>query len=248
MTNSNDYKKTLDEIQKLIHSELKADGFKKKGRTHNRILENGIIQVVNFQMGKYEFEHVEEIPGLRTNFYGKFTVNIAVFVPELYEKTFNQKPKTFIQEYDCEIRARINDKSDEKETWFSLDSDYQKTADLIKNRLKTDVKEWFDRFNNRPKIVVELTESKEIMFSPREKLCGAIIELGIDRKNGERIFNEYYDSVEEKKTHKNYVADLAKQLNIKLNKKPAHNNGYNSAWLDDLLKTKSNNKGDFSTE
>ena len=65
----------------------------------------------------------------------------------------------------------------------------------------------------------ELTESNEIMFSPREKLCGAIIELEIDRENGERIFNEYYNSVEEGKPHKNYVKQLAKQLNIKLTEK-----------------------------
>ena len=81
-----DYKKTLDEIQKLVHSELKADGFKKKGRTHNKTLENGIIQVVNFQMAKYEFDSVVEIPGIRTNLYGNFAVNIGV----LYENYLNQ--------------------------------------------------------------------------------------------------------------------------------------------------------------
>ncbi|WP_411766169.1 DUF4304 domain-containing protein [Winogradskyella sp. A3E31] len=219
MTNKIDYKKTLDEIQKLVHSELKVNGFKKKGRTHNRILENGIIQVVNFQMAKYEFESVVEIPGIRTNLYGNFAVNIGVFVPELYQLTFNQKPKAFIQEYDCEIRERINDYASGKEYWFSLGTDYKKTAEFIIEKLKSDVKNWFDRFDDRRKIVSELTESKEIKFSPREKLCGAIIELGIDRKNGERIINEYYESVEDIKPHKNYVADLAKQLNIKLNKK-----------------------------
>ncbi|GGG47399.1 DUF4304 domain-containing protein [Bizionia arctica] len=218
MTNNIDYKKTLDEIQKTVHSELKVDGFKKKGRTHNKVLDNGIIQVVNFQMANYEFENTVEIPGLRNNLYKNFTINIGVFIPELYEKTFNQKPKVFIQEYDCEIRTRINDKVDGKEIWFSLQSDYQKTAELIIDRIKSDVKNWFDRFNNRTKIVAELIQSKEIKFSPREKLCGAIIELEIDRKNGERIFNEYYNSIESKKPHKNYVSELAKQLNIRLTK------------------------------
>ena len=219
MKNNIDYKKKLDEIQKAVHSELRNDGFKKKGRTHNKVLDNGIVQIVDFQMGKYEFDNAVEIPGLKTNFYGKFTVNIAVFVPELYEKTFNQKPKAFIQEYDCEIRTRINKSTDEQEVWFSLESDYQKTAGLIIDQLKSDVKKWFDRFNNRTKIVTELTQAKEIRFSPREKLCGAIIELDIDRKNGERIFIDYYKSVENGKPHKKYVEELAEKLNIKLNKK-----------------------------
>lgn len=192
MTDKTDYKKTLDEIQKIVHSELKVDGFKKKGRIHNKTLENGIIQVVNFQMAKYDFDSEVEIPGIRTNLYGNFAVNIGVFVPELYESTFNQKPKAFIQKYDCEIRERINDKVSGKEYWFSLGLDYSKAAEFIIKRLKLDVKKWFDRFDNRKKIVTELTESNEIKFSLREKLCGAIIELEIDRKKGERIFNEYY--------------------------------------------------------
>jgi hypothetical protein len=216
MTNKIDYKKTLDEIQKIVHSELKTDGFKKKGRTHNKTLENGIIQVVNFQMAKYEFENTVEVPGIRTNRYGSFAVNIGVFVPELYEATFNRLPKAFIQEYDCEIRVRLCEKVDGEEIWFSLSSDYHKTAELIINALKSDVKKWLDRFSNRTKIVAELTGTNEMLFSPREKLCGAIIELGINRKNGERIFNEYYNSIEDKKPHKNYVVALAKNLNIKL--------------------------------
>ena len=216
MTNEIDYKKALDEIQKTVHTELKAFGFKKKGRTHNKVLDNGIIQVVNFQMGKYEFENTIEIPDLRINRYGKFTVNIGVFVPELYEKTFKRKPKDFIQEYDCEIRGRINNEVEGTELWFSLESDTQSTAEFIIDRLKSDIQKWLDRFNSRTKIVAELTQLKEITFSPREKLCGAIIELEIDRKNGERIFNEYYNSIETKKPHKNYVSELAKQLNIKL--------------------------------
>ncbi len=217
MTNKIDFKKTLDEIQKLVHSELKADGFKKKGRTHNKTLENGIIQVVNFQMAKYEFDSTVEIPGIRTNLYGNFAVNIGVFVPELYESTFNRKPKAFIQEYDCEIRVRLSDRVKGEEIWFSLSSDYEKIAEFIIQALKSDVKKWFNRFSNRNKIVVELTESNEMMFSPREKLCGAIIELGINRKNGERILNEYYNSIEGRKNHKNYVLKLAKTLNVELN-------------------------------
>jgi hypothetical protein len=111
MTNKIEYKETLNEIQKLIHTELKADGFKKKGRTHNKVLDNGIVQVINFQMGQFQFDNVIEIPGLIENLYGQFTINIGVFVPELYEKIFDPKPKSFIQEFDCEIRTRLLQKN-----------------------------------------------------------------------------------------------------------------------------------------
>jgi len=219
MTNKIEYKEILNEIQKLIHKELKADGFKKKGRTHNKVLDNGIVQVINFQMGQFQFDNVIEIPGLRENLYGQFTINIGVFVPELYEKIFDPKPKSFIQEYDCEIRTRLSQKIFGEDKWFPITSDFGKTAEFINENLNTIGKEWFDRFDNRKKIVAELTQSKVIEFSPRQKLSGAIIELEIDRENGERIFNEYYNSVEEKKPHKKFVIELAKKLKIKLNEK-----------------------------
>ncbi|GAK77959.1 hypothetical protein JCM19296_3568 [Nonlabens ulvanivorans] len=215
MTNKIEYKKILNEIQKLIHTELKADGFKKKGRTHNKVLDNGIVQVINFQMGQFQFDNVIEIPGLRENLYGQFTINIGVFVPELYEKIFDPKPKNFIQEYDCEIRTRLSQKIFGEDKWFPITADFGKTAEFIIENLNSIGKEWFDRFDNRKKIIVELTQSKVIEFSPRQKLSGAIIELGIDRENGERIFNEYYNSIEEKKPHKKFVIELAKKLKIK---------------------------------
>jgi hypothetical protein len=219
MTNKIEYKETLNEIQKLIHTELKADGFKKKGRTHNKVLDNGIVQVINFQMGQFQFDNVIEIPGLRENLYGQFTINIGVFVPELYEKIFDPKPKSFIQEFDCEIRTRLSQKIFGEDKWFPISADFGKTAEFINENLNSIGKEWFDRFDNRKKIVAELTQSKVIVFSPRQKLSGAIIELEIDRENGERIFNEYYNSVEENKPHKKFVIELAKKLEIKLNEK-----------------------------
>ncbi|MBB6682440.1 DUF4304 domain-containing protein [Aequorivita sp. 609] len=219
MTNKIEYKETLNEIQKLIHTELKADGFKKKGRTHNKVLDNGIVQVINFQMGQFQFDNVIEIPGLRENLYGQFTINLGVFVPELYEKIFNPKPKSFIQEFDCEIRTRLSQKIFGEDKWFPISADFGKTSEFINENLNSIGKEWFDRFDNRKKIVEELTQSKVIEFSPRQKLSGAIIELEIDRKNGERIFNEYYNSVPENEPHKEFVIELAQKLNIKLNEK-----------------------------
>ncbi len=216
MTNIIDYKKILDEIQKAIHIELKALGFKKKGRTHNKVLDNGIIQVINFQMGQFQFDNVIEIADLRENLYGQFTINMGVFIPELYIKTFDSEPKSFIREIDCEIRTRLSQQMFGEDKWFPLTSDFQTTIDLILNLLKSTGQQWFERFENRNKIVSELTESKEIEFSPRQKMCGAIIELEIDRINGERIFNDYYNSIEDEKPHKKYVFELAEKLNIKL--------------------------------
>lgn len=220
MTNKIDYKKILDEIQKEIHLYLKASGFKKKGRTHNKVLDNGIILVINFQMGQFQFENVVEIPGLRENLYGQFTINMGVFVPELYQKKYNQKSKDFVQEFDCEIRTRLSQKVFGEDKWFPLTSDFRKTSDFIIEKLKSNGQKWFDRFTDRKKIVTELTQTNAIEFKPNQKLCGAIIELEIDREIGEKIFKEYYKEIaDDQKGHKNYVKELAEKLNIKLTEK-----------------------------
>jgi hypothetical protein len=45
------YVKALDDIQKALTGFLKSLGFKKKGRTYNRHVGDGLVQVVNLQMG-----------------------------------------------------------------------------------------------------------------------------------------------------------------------------------------------------
>jgi len=71
------YVKALDDIQKALTGFLKPVGFKKKGRTYNRHVGDGLVQVVNLQMGQFPIgDYV--IPGLRESHYGRFTVNLGV--------------------------------------------------------------------------------------------------------------------------------------------------------------------------
>jgi hypothetical protein len=71
------YVKALDDIQKALTAFLKPLGFKKKGRSYNRHVSDGLVQVVNLQMGQFPIgDYV--IPGLRESHYGRFTVNLGV--------------------------------------------------------------------------------------------------------------------------------------------------------------------------
>ena len=85
---------------------LKVTGFKKRRHTFNRIAEPGLVHVVNFQMGQFPIG-AYEIPGLRPNLYGRFTVNLGVFVREVYEATQRTTASAFVQEYACEFRVRL---------------------------------------------------------------------------------------------------------------------------------------------
>lgn len=73
-----------------VQPTLKEQGFRKRGNTFNRTTEpDGIIHVINFQMGAYKPPGTVEIPGLRPNLYGRFTVNLGIWLPGIAETGFD---------------------------------------------------------------------------------------------------------------------------------------------------------------
>jgi hypothetical protein len=75
--------RAMDDIQKPLGLELKARRFNVRGRTFNKQLSDGLTQVINIQMGSFDPPGTTYHPGLRENLYGKFTVNLGVYVPEV---------------------------------------------------------------------------------------------------------------------------------------------------------------------
>ena len=144
-----DFKKKLDEISKSIHPILKEKGFKKRGRTFNKDLENGLIQVVNFQMSKF-YNHYER----------EFTVNLGVFIKEIYDLQYDKK--TFIQEYDCRYRNRLGNIDNETDVWWNLNI---KDSYNIKNEIKELIKDkgfnWFEKLSSRDKIIKSLEKENK---------------------------------------------------------------------------------------
>ena len=75
--------KWMDELQAKLRPFLKDQGFRMRARTCNRETAEGLTHVINFQMGRFDPPGAPEIPGLRDNLYGMFTVNVGVCVPEI---------------------------------------------------------------------------------------------------------------------------------------------------------------------
>src|ERR1700761_3958551 len=96
----------LDEIQKPLTVLLKNLGFRKKGRTYNRLVGDNMVHAVNLQMGQFPIgDYV--IPGIRESFYGRFAVNLGVFLPAVRKLEWDRDPPAVVQEYECEIRGRL---------------------------------------------------------------------------------------------------------------------------------------------
>ncbi len=214
MPNKDELKTNLDNIQKEIFQFLKPLGFKKKGRTFNRQTEDGIYQVINIQSGRYEFGDKYVIPGFRENFYGKFTINLGVMVKEIYELESHNKTKDIYQDYDCQIRERLSHLTIKQDHWWTISDDNNKTAKEIVDGLSSYGLDWLDYFENRDKICGNLVRLEG--GSPRAKLDVALIELHRDKLKAEKLFQDYYDNIEIKNGHKEYVKGLADRLGVKL--------------------------------
>jgi len=215
LPNKAELKNHLDSIQKEVYLLLKPIGFKKKGRTFNRQSEDGIYQVINIQSGRYEFGDKYVIPGFRENYYGKFTVNLGVMVREIYELESHNKPKDIYQDYDCQIRTRLTHLTIKQDLWWTISDDNHQTTNEVIEGINSHGLEWLDTFENRDKICSNLGDFEG--GSPRTKLDVVLIELHRDRKKAEILFQKYYDNIEIKNEHKEYVKGLADRLRINLN-------------------------------
>ena len=211
MAERSQYVIALDQIQAKVHEFLKPLGFRKKGRTFNREAdEKGIFQVVNLQMGPYEF--APEIPPFRLNLYGKFTVNLGVLIKELYDLEPWHKPTNFYQEVYCQARTRLPDLLYGKDVWRELNADPDELASTLINGLTTAGFPYFELYDTRAKFCGNYGRFDDA--PPRAKLDIALLIHHSDREAGEKLFREYYHSVNDHIGHKEYVHTIADRLGI----------------------------------
>ena len=133
---------------RTIHPDLKRAGFRKRRHTFNRSVEDGVVQVVNFQMGPKLPPGTEPIPRLRPDLHGLFTVNLGVAVHEAWQLERQrlegwgpddsllppQAPGSFpafLNDYDCQIRVRLGELTHERDTWWSLDEPVERLSEAL---------------------------------------------------------------------------------------------------------------------
>jgi len=72
MATKNNNAGKLNTIVRFVGHELQNLNYRKSNRLFNRLQPDGIMHVINFQMGQN-----------RSILWGKFTVEIGVFIPEV---------------------------------------------------------------------------------------------------------------------------------------------------------------------
>jgi hypothetical protein len=88
----------MKDLIAAVQPTLKEWHYRKRGNTFNRSIEpDGIIHVVSFQMGAFNPPGTAEIPGLRPDLYGRFTINLGVWLPGIAETGYDQPPASALQ-------------------------------------------------------------------------------------------------------------------------------------------------------
>lgn len=176
-TEKSDLAGSLDELQAKLHPTLKECGFRARGRTFNRPTSDGLTEVIKIQMGSFDPPGITYVPGLRENLYGKFTVNLGVFVPEVAEQYGGGAPKSFIQEYHCCVRTRLPILGPEtRDTWWDIRADKALAEELLV-RFQRDAIPFFKKFATRDAILEQWFAAPKapFAFAPARIVCAIIL-------------------------------------------------------------------------
>ena len=197
----------LDAIQDAANLVLRPLGFRKRGRSHNRITPQGLVQVVNFQMGEYPIGNYV-IPGIRESSYGTFVVNLGVLLPCIYRLYKFPMPKT-VRDGHCSIRSRLHHENGNE--WFSFTNDTVATPANIVGLLRQEGIPFLFQFESYNDVISYFSTHGALPDQNRGRSCleAAVVsrELGdIDASN--RLFEQaHHDS--NHKDFQSYVVEVA---------------------------------------
>ncbi len=215
MTES-DLAHTFDKLQGRLDPMLRQHGFRKHGRTYNRTTPDGLTHVIGFQMGRFDPPGTVHVPGLKENLYGKFTVNLGVYVPEVARHHGGGEAKAVVQDGNCCIRTRLGRKAG-NELWWTV-SDSESLAAEISDRLQKEALPLFQRFENRDQILNEFqaaTDNTELMAAPRI-VCAIIRWHRGERDEARRLLTAQASDRTRNPRHGPYVIGLAQRLGIEI--------------------------------
>jgi len=209
------YASAVDEIQGALRPFLKGRGFKSRGRSFNRVTEDGLTQVVGIQMGAADPPGTTHIPGLRENLHGLFTVNLGVYVPEVARHHGGGEAKSWIQDSHCCVRARLGEASGEAQNfWWHARFD-DAVVDDVRQRLELAGLPFLDRFSTRDKILSEWHErSENIGASSPPRIVMAIILVERDQRGRARELLAQQVLETHNPGHPKYVRQLAEKLSV----------------------------------
>jgi hypothetical protein len=208
--------KSLDQLQSHLRSFLKPHGFRTRGLTFNRATSDGLIHAVQIQAGRYDPPGTVHIPWFRENLYGRFTVNLGIWVPEVAKYIGFGTSPSFVNEMHCCIRARLGELGPEgTDIWWDIRDDAAALDSEIRGRLERDAFPFFARYESRD-LVLKSLDGVTVSISggnPPRIIC-AIILAERDERTKARALLAAQAKENSNHGHAAYVTALAEKLGL----------------------------------
>ena len=209
-----DSKAAVDMIEGIVYKAVKPLGFRKFGRTLHRFVDGDISQVIHFQNGCPQ-----------KDVYDVLWVNLGIRVPECAERVFAvaAEKKRYYHEYDCNIRTRLGELVDGKDTSYDLRDKPEKIGTDILEKLNRYVLPLYEKIHSRDAVLEyreEICDFDHMDYRRMADLQEAMIYGARgEQEAAERLFNRYYRSAAENLMnpgHLRYLEELAGKLGISL--------------------------------
>jgi hypothetical protein len=210
----------LTAVVKSVTPMLKEAGFTRGRHTFNREVERGLIHVAGFQAGQFAIGNYE-VPGLRANLWGKFTVNLGIFVNEVYVATQRRPPPEFVRDYDCEFRVRLGELMEPPaDRWWPLDREFDTVVTEVREALRLRAMTWFTDFASRDSILAADGARPPAGWPARADVARAIILVRRgDVARAQALLDEYLTEWRRDPRnpgHEPWVRALAEDLGVHL--------------------------------
>jgi hypothetical protein len=147
--------------------------------------------------------------------YGKLTVNLGVYVPEVALAT-GIEPRSFVQEYDCCVRARLGEIGPEhRDLWWEMDRVDDLAAEVWE-RLERDAFPFFARFESRDAILREWLRKAKVAFTggPPRVVCAVILAARGEHGEARSLLADQVRESPHHPHHQEYVRGLATKLGL----------------------------------
>jgi len=166
MATQSDNARKLNIIVNLVGQELRPLNYQKSNRLFNRFQPDGIIHVIDFQMGLNW-----------SILWGKFTVEIGVFLPEVFSALYERKVARFARSLDCIERKRLGALGKEgKDHWWDLTGDLDQIGNDISKLLVGYGERYLSQYNSRLEFISKWEQKRwHSELSQHDVLALAII-------------------------------------------------------------------------
>jgi hypothetical protein len=118
-------------------------------------------------MGSFQPPGVAEIPNLRPNLYGRFTINLGVYLVDVAMRESGEEfsPKAFISEYHCHIRTRLGNLLPEQaDVWWNLAEPNERIVLDVSGSMSSAGFPWLEQFASVEQVLMHLEDPRKAVY------------------------------------------------------------------------------------